>query len=208
MNKRIDIHIVDDDKSTREALEWLLESVDFVIESYSSAEAFLNKVNLETVGCLVLDVNMPGISGMDLLEKLAEEKTSLKTIILTGHGDIPMAVRAMSQGAFHFMQKPVNGEELVEKVREALDQSESHHQSLSQLKTLDERYSQLTPREKQVVKLVIEGNTNKVISSKLHIVERTVEVHRKHVMEKMEANSLAELIQMIQTVSPSDQQEE
>ena len=200
MKNEIDIHIIDDDQSTREALDWLLESVDFKIASYANAEAFLNKVDLQQTGCLVLDVRMPGISGMELLEKLSNQTTSLKTIILTGHGDIPMAVKAMSQGAFHFMQKPVNGEELVERVRAALVASQQQRELQLQLNVLKERYDQLTPREREVVTLVIEGNTNKVIASKLHIVERTVEVHRKHVMEEMEAGSLADLIQMIQTV--------
>lgn len=200
-----DIHIIDDDQSTREALEWLLDSLDYRIATYQSAEDFLLKCHFDRVGCLILDVRMPGINGLELLEKLNDENTSLKTIILTGHGDVPMAVRAMSQGAFYFMQKPVNGDELVEKLNQALSASQHAYDSNKFLTSIKEHYSQLTPREREVAQLVIEGNINKVIAAKLNIVERTVEVHRKHVMEKMEAKSLAEMIQMIQALQ-SDKQ--
>ncbi len=198
------VFIVDDDASIRDSLTWLLEAVDIDVKSFDSAEAFLEQHLEDTSGCLILDVRMAGMSGLDLLSTLVSQESTLPVIILTGHGDVPMAVRAMSDGAFFFVQKPVNGTSLVLKVREALEQSHKLLPRKQELKRLKARYNTLTKRERQVMEMIISGAANKVIAIDLGIVERTVEVHRHRVMEKMQARSVADLVQMEQRLKPRD----
>ncbi|AKH19124.1 response regulator transcription factor [Sedimenticola thiotaurini] len=196
------VHIIDDDASIRSSLTWLLEAVDIAARSYDSAEAFLADLEPISVGVLILDVRMPGMSGMQLLEHLVAQESTLQIIILTGHGDVPMAVRAMSHGAFYFVQKPVNGPQLVEKVREAMLKSRAAYSQKIRLDDIKTRFERLTPREREVMGLIVSGCANKVIAAELGVVERTVEVHRHRVMEKMEAASVADLVMMQQTLTP------
>ncbi len=192
------VFIVDDDESIRDSLTWLLEAVDLAVKTFDSAEAFLEQNQGDTIGCLILDVRMSGMSGLELLNKLVQQECTLPIIILTGHGDVPMAVRAMSDGAFYFVQKPVNGPELLAKVREALEMSHKLLPRKRKTEAVRERYSALTRRESEVMEMIISGAANKVIAAELGIVERTVEVHRHRVMEKMKARSVADLVQMNQ----------
>lgn len=199
------VHIIDDDASIRSSLTWLLESVDIPVTSYDSAEAFLQGMRPDSIGVLILDVRMPGMSGLQLLERLIQLDSTLQIIILTGHGDVPMAVRAMSRGAFYFIQKPVNGPQLVVKVREAMRQSQAAHARKTRNNQIREKLARLTPREHEVMEQIVRGHANKVIAAELGVVERTVEVHRHRVMEKMEAASVADLVIMLQFINqPSD----
>ncbi|WP_260295735.1 response regulator transcription factor [Sedimenticola hydrogenitrophicus] len=194
------VHIIDDDDSIRSSLTWLLEAVDIPATSYDSAEAFLPALKPDSIGVLILDVRMPGMSGMQLLERMVQQGSTLQIIILTGHGDVPMAVRAMSNGAFYFIQKPVNGPQLVEKVREAMLKSRIAYSQKIRLDDVRGRVERLTPREREVMELIVSGHANKVIAAELGVVERTVEVHRHRVMEKMEAASVADLVIMQQII--------
>lgn len=198
------VYIIDDDASIRSSLTWLLEAVDIDARSYDSAEAFLADLEPVSIGVLILDVRMPGMSGMQLLEQLVAQESTLQIIILTGHGDVPMAVRAMSHGAFYFIQKPVNGPQLVEKVREAMQKSRAAYAQKIRLDDTKARFARLTPREREVMGLIVSGCANKVIAAELGVVERTVEVHRHRVMEKMEAASVADLVVMQQTLTADD----
>lgn len=198
------VYIIDDDASIRSSLTWLLEAVDIDARSYDSAEAFLADLEPVSIGVLILDVRMPGMSGMQLLEQLVAQESTLQIIILTGHGDVPMAVRAMSHGAFYFIQKPVNGPQLVEKVREAMQKSRAAYAQKIRLDDTKTRFARLTPREREVMGLIVSGCANKVIAAELGVVERTVEVHRHRVMEKMEAASVADLVVMQQTLTADD----
>ncbi len=198
------VYIIDDDASIRSSLTWLLEAVDIDARSYDSAEAFLADLEPVSIGVLILDVRMPGMSGMQLLEQLVAQESTLQIIILTGHGDVPMAVRAMSHGAFYFIQKPVNGPQLVEKVREAMQKSRAAYGQKVRQDDIKARFDRLTPREREVMGLIVSGCANKVIAAELGVVERTVEVHRHRVMEKMEAASVADLVVMQQTLTADD----
>lgn len=194
MDEQVTIFIVDDDPSIRHSLTWLLESAKLHVESFASAEDFLQQVDPDHAGCLLLDVRMPGMSGLQLQEALLEREATLPIIMLTGHGDVPMAVRAMAKGCFDFMQKPFNGPQLLEKVKAAIALS---HEALAQKRactTAHERYRELTRRERQVMDLIVQGMANKVIAHELDVSLRTVEVHRHRVMEKMHARSVADLI--------------
>lgn len=198
------VYIVDDDESIRDSLTWLLNAADLEVETFDSADAFLEQPQTDQVGCLILDVRMPGLSGLELLDKLIQQECTLPIIILTGHGDVPMAVRAMSDGAFYFVQKPVNGPILIEKIREALDVSRKLLPKKQETQALKKRYATLTRREREVMILIIAGSANKVIAAELGVVERTVEVHRHRVMEKMKARSVASLVKMHQILQPTD----
>lgn len=196
------VYIIDDDPSIRASLTWLLDAVDIPSETFESAEAFLEAVDGDGIGVLILDVRMSGMSGIELLEQMTTNASTLQIIILTGHGDVPMAVRAMSTGAFYFIQKPVKGPELVEKVRAAMEKSRISFRQKTLADDLKTRYERLTPREKEVMALIVSGYANKVIAAELGVVERTVEVHRHRVMEKMEAASVADLVLQQQTLHP------
>jgi FixJ family two-component response regulator len=188
------VYVIDDDESIRTSLTWLLEAVEIPVQGYASADAFLRSREEEGVGVLILDVRMPGMSGMQLLEQLVRQGSPLQIIILTGHGDVPLAVRAMSHGAFYFIQKPVNGPQLVTKVRQAMARSRTVYLHRVKAAEVQARFERLTPREREVMNLIVSGHANKVIAAELGVVERTVEVHRHRVMEKMEAGSVADLV--------------
>lgn len=197
---KVTVCVVDDDQAMRNSLKWLIESVGMQVESFSSADDFLAQHQPGQTGCLVLDVRMPGMSGLDLQEHLAANNIRIPVVIITGHGDVPMAVRAMKCGAIDFIEKPFNDEVLLDAIRRAIaheEQQRSHHMENLQLK---ERLAQLTPREHEVMEMVTEGKSNKEIANALGVSAKTIEAHRARVMEKMRAGSLAELVRMVLAV--------
>jgi FixJ family two-component response regulator len=188
--------VVDDDEAVRSSTRLLLKSVGLPAVTYSSAQEFLDNYDPQQPGCVVLDVRMPGMSGLELQEKLAERDFGLPILFLTGHGDVPMAVRAMKQGAFDFLTKPVDGDVLVAAVRAAIARDQLTRAEQDWLDELRARLATLTPRERQVFEHVISGQLNKQIAADLGTVEKTVKVHRGRVMEKLKARSLAELVRL------------
>lgn len=191
------VHIVDDDEAVRDSLSLLLQSVDIPSKQHSSAQDFLASDFAETTGCIVLDIRMPGMSGMDLQEKLEEMGCKLPIIFITGHGDIPMAVEAMKRGALEFVQKPFREQDLLDCINRALQLDTDRRESDHEIDVIKKRLESLTPREKQVMEMIVEGKANKVIAFDLELSQRTVEIHRAHVMEKMCTKSLAELVRMV-----------
>lgn len=197
------VYIVEDDEAVRESLQLMLESVGYKTRAYTSANAFLDEHHSEMGGCLVLDIRMPGMNGMELQRKLNERNSMLPIIFVTGHGDVPMAVEAMQQGAFDFVQKPYREQELLEKIERGFAFDKTNRESLQERQSIAVRLQSLTPRELDVLRLMVEGKANKVIAIDLDISQRTVEIHRARVMEKLEANSLAHLVRMVMAVDAS-----
>lgn len=191
------VYIVDDDEALRDSLVWLLESSGFKVCAYESAEAFLEVFDLEMTGCLVLDVRMPGMSGLELFEALRERHCPLPVIFITGHGDVPMAVKAVKRGAMDFIEKPFGDRDMLGLIEGSLvREREGRERRLQEAETA-RRLAELTQREREVLDLIIVGKLNKQIADMLGISIKTVEVHRARVMEKMGANSLAELVQSV-----------
>lgn len=188
------VHIVDDDESVRDGLKFLLESIGVNIREYARAEEFLTSYESNPPECMLLDVRMPGMSGIELQKQLNGKSIDLPIIILTGHGDIQMAVQAMKKGAIDFIQKPYDQEVLIDLVRNALKKSSEDMRRLLEEEEREDRLAHLTTRERQVLDLVVVGETNKAIASKLDISPKTVETHRARIMEKLSARSLADLI--------------
>ncbi len=191
------VFVVDDDAAVRDSLRWLLESVQLKVETFESAEQFLESYSIYRIGCLLLDLRMPGMSGLQLQQILVEQKFALPIIIITGHGDIPVAVRAVKNGAFDFIEKPFDNDRLVECVKAALELDKENHPKRLALDAVNARIANLTPREKQVLEFVIDNHSNKEIAAKLGVSIKTVEFHRARVMEKMHADSLLHLAQMV-----------
>ena len=190
------IYVIDDDEAVRDSMGMLLESADLPYRCYASADSFLDEHDGSQRGCLVLDIRMPGMTGLELQQRLAGIGSSLPVIFITGHGDVPMAVEAMRQGALDFLRKPVNESDFLERIAYALDlESGNWHQKIDREKTR-ERIESLTEREQEVFQLVAEGMANKAIASELGISERTVEVHRSQVMKKLDARTLAQLVRI------------
>ena len=190
------IYVIDDDEAVRDSMGMLLESADLPYRCFASADSFIAEHDGSQRGCLVLDIRMPGMNGIELQQKLAQMESSLPIIFITGHGDVPMAVEAMRRGAFDFLRKPVNEENFLERIIYALDQESGNwHQKLDRDQA-QQRIESLTEREREVFLLVAEGLANKVVASQLGISERTVEVHRAQVMKKLEARTLARLIRI------------
>lgn len=191
------VYVVDDDAAVRDSLSWLLRSVGLQVESFDSGVAFFDYVQREGCdGCAILDVRMPGLSGLELQERLMGENITLPLIIITGHGDVPMAVRAVKAGAFDFIEKPFNDQLLLDRVQQALQQNAQHREEEEKRQKVETRLESLTPREREVLELVVVGNPNKAIATQLGISCRTVEIHRGRVMEKMQAGSLSELVRL------------
>lgn len=191
------VFIVDDDEAVRESLGLLLESVDQPSSGYASATEFLEAYDNDMAGCIVLDIRMPGMNGMELQKKLNDVNSILPIIFVTGHGDVPMAVEAMQHGAVDFIQKPYREQDLLDKINQALALDQRQRADLKEKQEIIKRIDTLTPREKEVMDMMIEGNANKVIAIDLGISQRTVEIHRSRVMEKMNTHSLAHLVRMV-----------
>ena len=190
------VYIVDDDQSIRHAMGLLLKSVGLQHQVFTSADEFLEMHTGNNNGCLVLDIRMPGLSGLELQQKLTEMGSSLPIIFISGHGDIPMAVDAMQKGAFDFIQKPFRDQELLDRISEALSTARKRETEREQKLDVQERIDTLTKREHEVLDLVVTGKPNKIIAHELGVSQRTIEIHRARVMEKMRAKSLAELVRM------------
>jgi len=190
------VFIVDDDAAIRFAMQALMDSVNLNHEIFASADEFLAKVGDQRPGCLVLDIRMPGLGGLELQEELIKRQSTLPIIFITGHGDVPMAVEAMQKGAVDFIQKPFRDQELLDRIREALATDEERRESQKHHAEVSSRLERLTNREREVFDLVVTGKPNKVIAYELGVSQRTVEIHRARVMEKMQARSLADLVKM------------
>ncbi|MCU0833349.1 MAG: response regulator transcription factor [Chromatiaceae bacterium] len=199
------VFIVDDDQGVRAAIELLMESVGLAAESFASAQDYLDRFDASRPGCLVLDVRMKGMSGLDLQERLVEEPLHPPIIVITGHGDVPMAVRAVKNGAVDFIEKPFNDQALLDAVHRALEEDATQRGQASRLADLRERLQRLTPREREVLDQVVAGKRNKVIAADLTISQSTVEAHRARVMEKMEARSLSDLMRMMLLLNPEQE---
>ncbi len=194
--KNATIFIVDDDEAIRDSLDVLLKTVDLSTTTFSSGDEFLEAYDPGWEGCILLDIRMPGTSGMEVQKRLAESGCSIPIIFITGHGDIPMAVEAMHIGAFDFIQKPFRDQDLLDRIDQALTISDEQEQQSARKKTVQNQFQTLTPREQEVMQFVVHGSANKVIAMDLGVSQRTVEIHRARVMEKMQARSLAELVRM------------
>ncbi len=190
------VFVVDDDAAVRDSMRWLMDSVGLRVEAFDSSEAFLRAITPESSGCVVLDLRMPGLGGLDVHAQLRERGINLPVIVVSGHGDVPIAVRALKSGVADFVEKPFKDQELLDCVQQALRRDAE--QSLQRLRReeLMTRYRTLTPRELDVLRLVVDGQANKAIGSSLGISQKTVETHRARVMEKMAARSVSELVRM------------
>lgn len=191
------VFIVDDDDEVRSALALLMESVGMPTETFESAQAFIQQFNPQRSGCLVLDVRMKGMSGLDLQECLSKEAIYPPIIVITGHGDVPMAVRAVKAGAIDFIEKPFNDQVLLDSIHRAIEQDAQRRGKAMQLAEIESRLERLTPREREILNQVVSGKRNKTIAFDLDISQSTVEAHRSKVMEKMQARSLSDLMRMM-----------
>ncbi len=194
------VFIVDDDAAIRSAMQALMESVDLPYEIFDSADDFLARETRQRPGCLVLDIRMPGLSGLDLQQELIRRENTLPIIFITGHGDVPMAVKAMQKGAVDFIQKPFRDQELLERIGKALATDKKRREKRERISEVADRLATLTKREREVFDLVVTGKPNKIIAYELDVSQRTVEIHRARVMDKMQASSLAELVKMHMTL--------
>ncbi|MBV8974289.1 MAG: response regulator transcription factor [Sinobacteraceae bacterium] len=191
------VFVVDDDEGVRNSLRFLLKSVGLTTRALGSAGEFLEAYKHNQPGCLVLDVRMPGMSGIELQQQLNLRGATIPVIFITGHGDIPMAVEAMQHGAFDFLQKPFRDQDLIDRIQRALERDTRNRTSLAQHARIRERLESLTPREREVLTLMTRGKPNKVMAAGLGASQRTVEIHRARVMEKSGADSLAHLVRMV-----------
>ena len=190
------VYVVDDDEAMRDSLKWLLESSGLEVELFASGEAFLDAYEEGFRGCLVLDVRMPGMSGLDLLERLRARASTLPAIIVTGHGDIPMAVAAIKKGAADFIEKPFGDKAMLNLIESCMKQDRARAAKRAEDAAVARRLESLTQREREVLSLIVDGQLNKQVADELGISIKTVEVHRSRVMEKMHASSIAELVRL------------
>ncbi|MPZ59196.1 MAG: response regulator [Rhizobiales bacterium] len=204
------VYVVDDDEAMRQSLSFLLRAAKVDVQTFESATAFLEALPQIKPGCLVTDVRMPGMSGLDLLRHLRERKVAMPVIVITGHGDVPLAVEAMKDGAVDFLEKPFDDEVLLGSIRSALNEQVNDQGRLAMRTAITEKLALLSARERQVLEGLVNGHPNKIIAFNLGISPRTVEIYRAHVMTKMEAASLSDLVRMalmagiLDDVSPSD----
>ena len=197
------VFVVDDDPSIRSSLKFLMSSVGLQVEGFESADALLKRNLPDAPSCLVLDVRLRGLSGLDFQRQLAARNCHIPIIFITGHGDIPMSVRAMKAGAVEFLTKPFRDQDLLDAVRIALEKDRERRERKKEVSDLKERYNSLTPREQEVISMVVSGMLNKQIADQLATAENTVKVHRSRAMEKMQAQSVAELVKMIDKLESS-----
>lgn len=191
------VFIVDDDEAVRDSLGFLIKTIGLDYETYALALDFLANFNPNRAGCLLLDIRMPGMSGLELQRELARRHSTLPIIFITGHGDVPMAVEAMREGAFDFIQKPFRDQDLIDCVHNALELDKRNLAAQMRREQVARNLSTLTKRERQILDRVVEGKSNKAIAGELKLSQRTVEVHRAHFMEKMQADSVAHLVRMM-----------
>ena len=194
------IHVVDDDEALRDSMTWMLEGNNYQVATYESAEAFLRVISPAMAGCVVLDVRMPGMNGLELFEELGRRRCALPVVFITGHGDVPMAVSALKKGAVDFIEKPFSEADMLRLIEQCLTLERDNRDKRLQEADTVRRLDHLTQREREVLELIIIGKLNKQIADVLGISIKTVEVHRARVMEKMGVNSLAELVQHVVTV--------
>jgi RNA polymerase sigma factor (sigma-70 family) len=192
------VFVVDDDPSIRRAINILLESVGLEVELFGSAQEFVAGRPADRPSCLVLDIRLPGVSGLDFQRQLNEAKINIPIIFISAHGDVPMTVRAMKAGAIEFLTKPFRDQDLLDAVQVALDRDRARRQREGEIATLRERFESLSAREREVVAMVVSGMLNKQIAAKIGITENTVKVHRSRAMEKLQAQSLADLVKMVE----------
>lgn len=191
------VFVVDDEPAVQQSLQWLLESVGLPVQTFGSASEFLGYWRPEMPGCLLLDLRMPGISGVELMEQLRQQGSIMPIIVVTAHGDVPVAVHAMKAGAMEFIEKPYSDQLLLDRVQTAMEIDAQRRRELASRTAMSNRVALLTPRERQVMEMVVIGQSNRQIAAELSLSEKTVEVHRAHVMEKMRADSLAQLVRMV-----------
>jgi two-component system, LuxR family, response regulator FixJ len=203
MTADADVHVIDDDEAVRESIDFLLRSAGLSVRTYDSAASFLDAVPKVTAGCIITDVRMPGLSGIDLLRRLQEMQIGLPVIVITGHGDVPLAVEAMKRGAIDFLEKPFDDDVLLTSVRSALNRSEESAAIESERADIRARIAALTQRERDVLEGLVAGHPNKIIAFKLEISPRTVEIYRANLMTKMKAGSLSELVRMALVAGPA-----
>ncbi len=197
------VFIVDDDQEVREALILLFESVGLAVKAFASAQAYLDQFDAELPGCVLTDVRMPGMSGLELHKKLAAMPLHPPVILITGHGDVAMAVDAMQQGALDFIEKPFNDQRLLDSVHRALEKDAAGRGKASQIASIRQRLDSLTRREREVMELITQGKRNKIIADELSVTQSTVEAHRAKVMDKMQAKTLSDLMRMVLSLEMS-----
>lgn len=190
------VHVVDDDREVRESLQWLLESINLQTKLYENGEVFLNNFQPNLPGCVVLDVRMPGINGMELYQMIKRLDPNLPVIIVTGHADVPMAIRAMKEGAFDFIEKPYNDQNILEPIQNAINQYDDLKKNHQRQQALQQRFDTLSKRETEVLKGVLKGRPNKLIAEDLCISIKTVEVHRANLMSKLSVKTVTELVRL------------
>jgi len=194
--KKGNVYVVDDDEAVRDSLQWLLEGKDYRVRCFDSAETFLSRYDPREVACLLVDIRMPGISGLELQDRLIERKSPLPVVFITGHGDVPMAVTTMKKGAMDFIPKPFKEEELLSVVERMLDQAREAFADFQHAANRDALMGKLTERESQVLERIVAGRLNKQIADDLGISIKTVEAHRANIMEKLNANTVADLLKI------------
>src|SRR5262245_60022418 len=192
------VFVVDDDPSVRSSLKFLISTVVLSVETFDSAEAALQRLAPDAPGCLVLDVRLRGLSGLDLQSELAARNCQVPIVFITGHGDIPMTVRAMKAGAIEFLTKPFRDQELLDAVRVAVERDRVRREEEKEITGLQQRFESLTAREREVISMVAAGKLNKQIANQLGTAENTIKVHRSRAMEKLQAQSVADLVRMIE----------